>query len=304
MSLCIDILMCTFRRPQVAEAIEAIGRLRQPEGAELRLVVADNDDSDSAREIVERAAATLPFPCQYIHAPARNISIARNACLDAASLRGADWIASLDDDETVEPDWLVELLAAARRDDADGAFGKVIAQYPETAPRWVSALDFHSTHPERCPGGRPRTGNSGNAALRWQGTAWQDQRYDIARGTTGGEDTEFFLRLSDMGLHFVAAPLAVVTEPVPPARQTLEWLSLRRFRMGQTHIVTAHTTGQRARLMATATAKAGWCRLMQALRAGDETRRNFWFLRGQLHRGVVAGLRDRPAPQLYGRDPV
>lgn len=299
----IDILMCTFRRPQVGEAIEAIGRLHLPEGAELRLVIADNDDTDSGRTTVEAAAATLPFPCLYVHAPARNISIARNAGLDAASAHGADWIASLDDDETVEPEWLVELLKAAELDGADGAFGKVLAQYPADAPAWVGAIDLHSTHPERCRG-RPRTGNSGNVALRWKGTRWEDQRYDLARGTTGGEDTEFFLRLSDMGLKFVAAPLAIVTEPVPPARQTLEWLSLRRFRMGQTHIVTAHTPVQRAKLMASAAAKAAWCRVMQTLSAGDETRRNFWFLRGQLHRGVCAGLRDRPAPQLYGHDPV
>lgn len=299
----IDILMCTFRRPQVSEAIAAIGRLRLPDAAELRLVIADNDDTDSARAEVERAAASLSFPCLYVHAPARNISVARNACLDAATAGGADWIASLDDDETVDEAWLVELLDAARRDGADGAFGKVIAIYPEGAPAWVKAVDLHSTHPEQGRG-RPRTGNSGNVALRWSGMPWQDQRYDLSRGTTGGEDTEFFLRLSGLGLRFVAAPRAVVTEPVPPARQTLEWLSLRRFRMGQTHIVTAHGTGQRARLFASAAAKAAWCRLMQALRSRDETQRNFWFLRGQLHRGVCAGLMDRPAPQLYGRDPV
>lgn len=299
----VDILMCTFRRPQVGEAIAAIGRLRLPAESQTRLVIADNDDTDSARAIVARAAATLPFPCLYIHAPARNISLARNACLDAASAGGADWIASLDDDETVDPDWLVEVLEAAMRGGADGAFGKVIALYPETAPDWVSQLDLHSSHPERMR--QPlRTGNSGNVALRWRGTRWQDQRYDLSRGTTGGEDTEFFLRLTDMGARFVPAPLAVVTEPVPETRQTLEWLSVRRYRMGQTHIVTAKNRAQRIWLFMTAAAKAGWCRVMQAVRAGNETRRNFWFLRGQLHRGVCAGLMDRPAPQLYGKDPV
>lgn len=299
----IDILMCTFRRPQVGEAIEAVGRLQLPEGADIRLVIADNDDTDSARATVEAAAASLPFDCHYVHAPARNISVARNACLDAASARGADWITSLDDDETVDPEWLVELLDAVHRDQADGAFGKVIALYPEGAPVWVRALDLHSAHPERTRR-RLRTGNSGNAALRWSGTPWQHERYDLNRGTTGGEDTEFFLRLSRQGVHFVAAPRAVVTEPVPPARQTLEWLSVRRYRMGQTHIVSARTAGQRAVLFASAAAKAGWCRVMQLLQRGDETRRNFWFLRGQLHRGVIAGLLNRPAPQLYGRDPV
>ncbi|AUH66605.1 glycosyltransferase family 2 protein [Paracoccus zhejiangensis] len=296
----IDILMCTFRRPAVAEAIATLAPLRLPPDSDVRLVIADNDDTDSARQVVAEAAGALPYPCQYIHAPARNISIARNACLDAASDRGADWIAGLDDDEAVHPDWLVEIMAVARQ--ADGAFGKVLAQYPEDAPDWLSRLDFHSTHPERTP--QPiRTGNSGNVALRWQGTPWQDERYDLSRGQSGGEDTEFFLRLTGMGARMLPAPRAILTEPVPPARQTLDWLGLRRHRMGQTHIVTAETPTERTRLFVTASAKATYCRLREKL-AGDETGRIFWYLRGQLHRGVIAGLRDVTPPQLYGKDPV
>ena len=140
MTMLIDILMCTFRRPMVGEAIEAIGQVKLPPDVEMRLVIADNDDTDSAREVVARAAASLPFPCHYIHAPARNISLARNACLDAATQRGADWILSLDDDETVQPDWLIELMEAVIRGDADGGFGTVQAIYPQDAPAWVSAV--------------------------------------------------------------------------------------------------------------------------------------------------------------------
>ncbi|RCW79644.1 glycosyltransferase [Paracoccus lutimaris] len=304
MTMRIDILMCTFRRPMVGEAIEAIGRVNLPPDVDLRLVIADNDDTDSARAVVAHAAGSLPFPCHYIHAPARNISLARNACLDAASARQVDWIVSLDDDETVAPDWLTELMDAVIHAGADGGFGTVQALYPEDAPAWVSALDLHSSHPETFGTGWLRTGNSGNVALRWHGTGWSDQRYDLSRGVTGGEDTEFFLRLSGMGVRLIAAPRAVVTEPVPATRQTLEWLAVRRYRMGQTHVVTAQTGPQRAWLFVTAAAKFGYCRVMQVLRAGNETRRNFWLLRGQLHKGVCAGLLDRPAPQLYGRDPV
>lgn len=296
----VDIVMCTFRRAQVGEAIHAIGQMRGLDGLSLRLVIADNDDTASARQTVEAVATLLPFPCVYIHAPARNISIARNACLDAAT--DAEWVAGLDDDEIVRPDWLAQILAAATVAGVTSAIGKVIADYPEDTPQWVRELDYHSSFPER---ERVPTANSGNAIIRWQGMPWQDQRYDLARGKSGGEDTEFFLRLQNMGMTTVAAPLAIVTEEVPPGRQTLEWLANRRFRMGQTHVITARTSLQRASLLASAAAKAAWCRVQEKRNADDETRRNFWFLRGQLHRGVCTQLvTRRPQAQLYGQDPV
>lgn len=298
----VDILMCTFRRPMVADAIAALARLRDVDDLALRLVVADNDDTDSARCIVEQAASALPFDRLYLHAPARNISIARNACLDAATAGGAHWIASIDDDEIADPDWLAELLAAVRTGDADCAIGKVVADYPDGTPGWVRQLDHHSSFPER---EKIPTADSGNAILRWKDTPWQAQRYDPARGTVGGEDTEFFLRLGRMGMRRIAAPRARVSEAVPPARQTLDWLASRRFRMGRTHAITAATATQRMRLLCTASAKAAYCRMQERRHAGDEARRNFWFLRGQLHRGVVAELTTRrPQPRLYGDDPV
>jgi hypothetical protein len=58
------------------------------------------------------AQSDLSLDCLYVHAPARNISIARNACLDAAD---APLIAFIDDDETAtgEHDDLWGIHAAA-----------------------------------------------------------------------------------------------------------------------------------------------------------------------------------------------
>ena len=55
----VDIVMCTFRRPQVVETIRSIGQQRGTEGLSLRLVVADNDDTDSARALVEGLRARV-----------------------------------------------------------------------------------------------------------------------------------------------------------------------------------------------------------------------------------------------------
>ncbi|TIX15341.1 MAG: glycosyltransferase, partial [Mesorhizobium sp.] len=79
----IDICVCTFRRPELADTLRSIAAMDRPAGFEIGVVVADNDDQPSAQALVKALAQELKLPIRYRHAPARNISIARNACLDA-----------------------------------------------------------------------------------------------------------------------------------------------------------------------------------------------------------------------------
>ena len=73
---------------------------------------------------VEAAFAAHNLDGVYLHAPARNISIARNACLEAAS---APLVAFIDDDEIARPGWLAGLVADMDAPNADVVFGKVAA---------------------------------------------------------------------------------------------------------------------------------------------------------------------------------
>ena len=291
-----DILLCTFRRPHVVDTMRSLAAL-DPLPGPVRLIVVDNDDIPSAGEAVTACALKVPFPVIYIHAPARNISIARNAALDTAT---APWVAMIDDDEIAPPDWLARLHARARQTGADAVFGPVEAIYADTAPKWMVMLDLHSTRPE-LRNGTLETGITGNALMRWAGTPWQDQRFDTARGRTGGEDTEFFFRLRRLGATYAPAPEAVLQESVPPSRLNTQWLRNRRFRMGQSYAA-ASATGPLARLslFSTASAKCLYCTLRATL-APETASRMFWRLRGDLHRGVCAGLLGRREAELYGR---
>ena len=62
--------------------LRSLGALETPPDATVRIVVADNDAVPSARTLVDALADELPFELLYVHCPASNISIARNACLD------------------------------------------------------------------------------------------------------------------------------------------------------------------------------------------------------------------------------
>jgi succinoglycan biosynthesis protein ExoM len=292
----VDVLICTYRRPHVVETIRSVATQDLPDGVSLRIVVADNDDAPSSQDRVRRAASGLDVPVEYRHAPRQNISVARNACLDAA--RG-DWVAFIDDDETAERDWLARLLARAAETGADAVFGPALAEYPPEAPDWMRRQGVHANIPV-ARGGEVETGHTCNALLRRAGTPWRDERFDLGRGRSGGEDTEYFFRLRRRGARFAIAEDAVVREAVAPERLRLRWLLQRKFRMGQSFAARAQGRVARARLAGAATAKATFCALRGAAGPGRGGRRHFWTLRMALHAGVAAGCLRLPEREIYG----
>ena len=51
----LTVCVCTFRRPSVADTLRSIRAQALPAGIALRIVVADNDDTPSARDTVAAA---------------------------------------------------------------------------------------------------------------------------------------------------------------------------------------------------------------------------------------------------------
>lgn len=285
----IDICICTFRRPELADTLRSVAALERPEGSEIGIVIADNDDEPSAQKLVKALADELKLPIRYRHAPARNISIARNACLDASV---SDFVAFIDDDETASPSWLVELMAAVDATGAAAVLGPVRAHYRHDAPDWMRKGDFHSTLPVWVRG-EIRTGYTCNVLLAMTDASLLGRRFSLARGQTGGEDTEFFDAMVKAGGRIAFAPDAFVDEVVPRGRAAFDWLRRRRFRFGQTH---GHLIGRgagglrRAGQVGLASAKAAYCFGMAILTAISPVRRNRSVLRGIMHVGVVSGL--------------
>ena len=292
----IDICICTFRRPSVTGTLRSVDRAQHPDSAAIRLIVIDNDDRPTACDRVAATAAELALPVRYFHVPGGNISIARNAALDAAD---GDWIVFLDDDERVDRDWLIALLERQQQTGADAVFGCSRAEYGPGTAGWIVNGDFHSQSPAQ-RGGDIETGHTCNALLRWGAAPWRRQRFDPGRGRSGGEDTEFFFRLRRLGAHYAIAEKSVVRESVPVSRLSLRWLLRRRFRIGQSYAASALSNPERARLLALAAIKSGYCVLRSGLALGGPERRAFWLLRGVMHAGVCAGCLNLPQRALYG----
>ncbi|SMQ76022.1 succinoglycan biosynthesis protein ExoM [Devosia lucknowensis] len=289
----IDICICTFRRPFLTETLRSVARL-DAGGHDVRVIVADNDETPSARKRVQGMLDEMPFATTYLHAPAANICIARNACLDAAS---GDFLAFIDDDETVSEGWLLALLDKARSEKASAVLGPVRAIYPPEAPDWMTEGDFHSTLPVYV-NGTIRTGYTCNVLMRWHAPL-RGLRFDTRLGRSGGEDTDFFYRLRAMGGTIAYAPDAVVAEPVTAQRATMAWLVQRRLRFGQTHGMLM--SGSRFRAMPKVAAKIAYCGAMTGLTVLSPVARRRNWLRAMLHIGVASSLLGHRTAEHYGQ---
>ncbi|MFC0201996.1 glycosyltransferase family A protein [Paracoccus rhizosphaerae] len=297
--------ICTFRRPELADTLASLCDL-QPCGMEVRVAVADNDDAPSARELVAGTARDHALPIDYLHAPAGNISIARNALLDHAEALGARLFIYLDDDQTARPEWLRELVTAWRADPAGAVLGPVNAAYPPQAPAWMVRARAHDNRPVIGADGRIRAGYTGNNMIDMADPAWRGLRFDPQRGRTGGEDTAWFSDFLAAGGRIAFAPLAIIDEAVPLARAKLPWLLRRRYRMGQTHAsIVARGRGPAGRALAAAlaAAKAVACCAMAAARAADPARRNPQLMRAALHAGATLHLAGARPVEQYGTLP-
>jgi succinoglycan biosynthesis protein ExoM len=279
--------------------LRSIAAQALPAGIAVRIIIADNDDVPSAQPLAQRVCIDCDASFLYLHAPARNISIARNMCISRAD---AELVAFIDDDEVADPGWLGALIAAMRESGADVVFGPVVAVYDPAAPAWLQQADLHSIRPVIAPNGGIRTGYTSNVLLK-RAVLRTDPppRFDEALGRSGGEDTVFFHDLHAAGARLGFCAGAVVTENVPRQRGRMSWLVRRAFRMGQTHGrilnkgMEAGKYAVRLRAIGLAAAKSAFCLAAALLGAGSGRTWRRQCFRAAMHAGVVtklSGMRD------------
>jgi glycosyltransferase involved in cell wall biosynthesis len=200
---------------------------------DVEVFVADNDpDSCEALKVCNELASSFRWPigCGIVREP--GISAARNAILEHARVRGVDFIAMVDDDEVVAPDWLVEIVSAQRRFGADVVGGPMYYRFDEHTPVSVERCGVFVT-PERPEGILPIIQATPNVLVdcrRLNECGWP--QFDPRFGLSGGEDREFFVRLRNCGFRFAWAPNAKTFEPVPKSRTRATWILRRSFSNG------------------------------------------------------------------------
>jgi len=233
----ICVCICTYKRPQFLRRL-LLELARQNTGGlfTYSIVVADNDELETARMEVLDFAARATIPVVYCVEPRQNIALTRNKAIENAD---GDFIAFIDDDEFPTKDWLLTLFKACQEFKVDGVLGPVKPHFEQEPPKWVVQGKFYDR--ATYPTGYVidwRKGRTGNVLLK---------REIFATGTSpfrseflSGEDQDFFRRMIEKGHVFIWCDEAVAYEYVPPMRWKRMFMLRRALLSGKASL--AHQT--------------------------------------------------------------
>jgi len=252
----VSICIPTYRRGgslrQLLSGVRELSFCKVPP-PDIRIFVVDNDASESARETCQ--SARLPWQLKYVVEPRRGIAQARNRAIREST--GADFVAFIDDDEVPVSSWLDELLWTRAASGADVVCGPVLPNFAGDVPEWVRTggfFDRETYHSDSSPDGC----RSGNVLIH-RSVFDTVEMFDERFGLTGGEDTQFFLRVRLAGHTIAASHEAAVYEGVSTARANLRWVLRRAYQSGNSWALCESSLDRRAATRAVRTLKAcGW----------------------------------------------
>jgi succinoglycan biosynthesis protein ExoM len=211
----ISVCVCTYRRPLLLKRL--LQELNRQETGGLftySIVVADNDEAQSAQLVVEEVRSTMTVPVKYCVEPRQNIALARNKAVENAE---GTFIAFIDDDEFPTQCWLLKLFNACREYNVDGVLGPVKRHFDEVPPAWIQKSRFYErpVHPTgmRVEWHEARTGN-----VLFKRQILAGDSCPFRPEFRAGEDQDFFRRRIGQGFVFIWSAEAEAFEVVPPSR--------------------------------------------------------------------------------------
>lgn len=255
----VGVYICTFRRNEplarMLDSLEVSARKAEPE-VELGVVVIDDNPDGAAKAVVDASSRSFPLGLHYRHVGSGNISAARNAGLEEAMKLG-EWVAMVDDDQIVVPEWLEQMVATQRRTGADAVTAPVYPRFPDDAPPFLTEQRFSELWGTELKedGAAVTDLQTANSMIRTSFlTEHPEVRFSHDLGSSGGEDMVFYRGALDAGLKGHYSLHAVNWEYYEGDRASWRYQLRRSLWHGNTMAVTELRAGRagRGRLVARA----------------------------------------------------
>lgn len=243
----IDVVICTYNNaPRLAETLQALAAQRVSEAVHWRVLVVDNNCSDDTPAVVARWAPAIAAPVETVKEVRQGLNFAR---LRGVHSGDGDWIAFVDDDCVLEPDWIEQAGRFALEHPDCGAFGgQVVLRWMAPPPAWVTGYGyaFAETRLGDAPHRRDWLAGAGMVLRRGAlaATGWTERQFledRIGRRLVSGGDVELGLRIA--ARHEIwYVPQCRLQHVIPASRTERRYLRRLVFGLGTSaHDVAALT---------------------------------------------------------------
>lgn len=233
----ISFIICTYSRELFKDTLKCIESLMKQDHTDKEIILV----MDANNELYRMYVSSLPASVKIISNPHPGLSEARNLGIRNAD---GDIIAFIDDDASVDKNYILTLLKNYEDPNIAGVTGKIIPEekpkYPEEL-YWVGGFTYKGFPDKRC---EVRNGHGCNISFRKK-IFEKVGMFDVKLGRVGrklvtAEETEFCIRISDSipGAKIIFDPSAIVYHKVHGYRQGIGYIVRRGFfeGMSKAHI--------------------------------------------------------------------
>lgn len=237
----LSVVICTYNRGKYLPMVLDSLKIQQYPTDSFEIVLINNNSTDNTESITKTYQQENPqIPLHYIVEYNQGISHARNRGVTSSK---GEIIVFIDDDETVEPNFLKEINQFfSQYPDAGISSGPVIPVYKTKQPKWLShftmrlvtgAYDKGKQIKILSPKDYPGTGH---ACFRKE-LFLKYGAFDISLGRKGNslmgaEDKDFFLRLMNGGEKCYYLPAAKIYHHIPDSKLTEEHFKKLTYAIG------------------------------------------------------------------------
>ena len=253
----LSLIIATYNRSaSLIRALESVAQQNAP-ASEWECVVINNNSIDDTQErFAEFVAAHSDLNIRMVTELRQGLSFARNRGIRESE---AEYIAIIDDDERISPDFITSYISLFdSTPDAVAAGGPIVAEYPSGRPRWMSHFTerpvantmYFGDKVREFPEGRiPGGGNMAirRSAVRRYGVFDTSLGY-VGESLVGGEESDLFERLRIAEAKYYYVPTAVMYHIIPPEKLTANYLSRLSYNIGVSQLRRALYYRRRARV--------------------------------------------------------
>lgn len=237
----LSLIVATYNRAEsLITALQSVVEQTAPKEEWECVVVNNNSTDDTAARFKTFAEAHPDVQLRMVDERRQGLSYARNRGIGESE---GEYIAIIDDDERIAPDFIASYIALFdSTSDAMAAGGPIVAEYPSGKPRWMSCFTerpiantmYFGDKVTLFPAGRiPGGGNMAirRSAIRRYGVFDTSLGY-VGEQLIGGEECDLFERLQIAEAKYYYVPGAVMYHIIPKEKLTQEYLSRLSYNVG------------------------------------------------------------------------